>query len=184
VNKKCTKCQKRKKIDKFSKNYRYKDKLEIYCKKCIHTKYLKNYKKNKEIYKRTSKLYRKNFSEKIKKYKKEYYIKNKEYLLSYFNKWKILNKNKISKNSKRYREKNRNRYSYYATLRRNILINATPKWVNLNEIKRIYLYRPKGKVVDHIVPLKGKTVCGLHVPWNLQYLTKSQNSKKINKLIP
>lgn len=55
-----------------------------------------------------------------------------------------------------------------------------PKWAQLNEIKQFYLNCPLNHHVDHIVPLCGRLVSGLHVLENLQYLPASENLKKGN----
>lgn len=58
--------------------------------------------------------------------------------------------------------------------------NAVPPWADLEKIKDIYLHCPVGHHVDHIVPLQGKIVSGLHVETNLQYLPAFDNRSKSN----
>lgn len=59
--------------------------------------------------------------------------------------------------------------------------NAIPPWVDMDEIKKIYEKCPIGMHVDHIWALNGKYWSGLHVPWNLQYLTRFENQSKGNR---
>lgn len=56
-----------------------------------------------------------------------------------------------------------------------------PAWADKEAIIHFYGSCPDGFTVDHIVPIKGRNVCGLHVIENLQYLTKSHNASKSNK---
>jgi len=58
-----------------------------------------------------------------------------------------------------------------------------PKWADLKAIREFYMNKPKGYEVDHIIPLSGKLVSGLHVLENLQYLTIEENRSKNNKFI-
>lgn len=60
----------------------------------------------------------------------------------------------------------------------------TPSWADLNKIAEFYKNRPSGHHVDHIIPLNGKLVSGLHVENNLQYLSAEDNLAKNNKFIP
>ena len=60
-------------------------------------------------------------------------------------------------------------------------INRTPEWSDNVKLKEIYKNCPSGMHVDHIIPLNGELVSGLHVPENLQYLTPEENTSKYNK---
>lgn len=66
-----------------------------------------------------------------------------------------------------------------ARARRNRL--ATPPWADLEAIRAFYKATPPGMSVDHITPLRGKNICGLHVLENLQYLDAIENIRKSNR---
>lgn len=90
-------------------------------------------------------------------------------------------------NCKIWRAKNPYKQRIYNSNYRSKKLNATPLWLSdlhREDMDNIYIESQKlGLTVDHIVPLQGKTVCGLHVPWNLQLLSLSENSIKGNKLL-
>lgn len=80
-----------------------------------------------------------------------------------------------------WKKDNWDTYKVYLYARKQRVRQATPKWTDIHEIERIYRECPEGYHVDHIIPINGKDVSGLHVPWNLQYLLAVDNLKKSNK---
>ena len=76
-------------------------------------------------------------------------------------------------------------------LRRARKLMRTPNWLtdeHKAQIAELYMEAQIATIltgepyhVDHIVPLKGETVCGLHVPWNLQVLPGAENCSKNNQ---
>jgi len=82
--------------------------------------------------------------------------------------------------NKRVYENDKEKAFSYARKYREARKRATPKWADKKAIKMFYENRPDGYEVDHIYPIQGRTVCGLHVLNNLQYLTKQQNCAKFN----
>ena len=131
-----------------------------------------------------------NKSEAGRQAKKEYYARNREKVIE-----RAQSRPDILKRAYRQNHKDRNPevYKTLVSLRRRRFRLATPKWLTAEqklEIRLLYrlaieLSRRTGvrHVVDHIVPLHGETVCGLHVPWNLQVITQDENLRKFNKLI-
>lgn len=133
--------------------------------------------KNKEKYIQRQKVYRENNKDIVSKSRRNWKDRNEDYHSIY---------------SKEWREKYPERNNASSAKRRAAKLKATPRWLtkeHLDMIEDIYLKARElqeqdgiKRHVDHIVPLQGKGVCGLHVPWNLQILTEEQNQKKNNKL--
>jgi hypothetical protein len=111
---------------------------------------------------------------------KEYYEENKEQILEWQEAYR-----KETDAWRVFKENHPEAYKAHLLSNRKRLKNATPKCLSKqhkSEICIIYQTRPEGYHVDHIVPLRGKDVCGLHVPWNLQHLPAKENLKWSNKV--
>lgn len=129
------------------------------CSKCESFKLKIEYNKSSDTYDMLSYLCRD--CAKVKSAK--HYSENKSYFQEY---WKQHLPEQRAKNAKR----------------RALLLQRTVKWANLVEIEQFYINCPKGYHVDHYYPLQGKTVCGLHVLENLQYLPAAENLSKGNRM--
>lgn len=78
--------------------------------------------------------------------------------------------------------------------RRAAKMQRTPKWLTLNDLwmleEAYALAALRTKLfgfswhVDHIIPLQGKKVSGLHVPTNIQVIPWSTNVSKANNFLP
>jgi len=185
--KKCTKCGEVKGLECFNKSKNARDGLQSQCKVCK-----KEYQReNKE----RAREYKRKWRDKNKEYLKEYLQANKEYKKEYDRKYRKENIERIKEYEKersgKWRKENPDKNRAKSAKRRSRKLRATPEWLTEEQdlqIKLIYeeaieLEKADGikRHVDHIVPLQGKNVCGLHVPWNLQILTAEQNLRKSNK---
>lgn len=90
-----------------------------------------------------------------------------------------------------WRNQNKHKQAAYSSKKRADYLLRTPKWLDADAFKQMdeffYTAHMLGMHtgiayhVDHIVPLRGKIVSGLNVPWNLQILSKTENLRKKNK---
>lgn len=127
----------------------------------------------------------------IKKRTRAHAINNKEHVAKYQKAYRIANKHIQNINKRAWEKRNRPKKAAQLAKYRADKDKRTPPWLTQNDfgwIKLFYkhahlLSKSTGTLhsVDHIVPLRGTNVSGLHVPWNLQILTLQENSSKGNR---
>lgn len=149
---------------------------------------------DKELKKCTKCLLLKAFSSfyKVKKSKDGYTSYCSSCLSAYKRERYYQNLDRERERAKKWHHDNRARSNARTVQRRNTKRNQTPSWLSPIDVLHMQcLYqlsamrtKESGFVwhVDHIVPLKGKTVSGLHVPWNLRVIPATENLSKGNKL--
>lgn len=96
-------------------------------------------------------------------------------------KYREAHKEVIRERTQKYYESNRSEYMLRARNREIAKLRRTPSWADSGAIAFFYECRPAGCHVDHIIPLQGKAVSGLHVETNLQWLPIADNLSKGNK---
>ena len=192
----CSKCKIAKLLLDFGKRKTSKDGRKSACKVCLNSAKKVYYQKNKEAYLKTCRDYRTKNSAEVAEKRKVYDEKNREHIKGRYTRYYGENKQKIANRASLFRDNNKElfvergrrwRKNNPGLVRANTAkyraskLQRTPAWANFNEIAEFYKNCPQGYHVDHIIPLQGKLVSGLHVLSNLQYLTAEENLRKSNK---
>lgn len=122
---------------------------------------------------------------------KEYRLANKESVTATILAWREQNPGRYELAIKNWGLRNRDKRNATWMKRYTGKKNRTPTWLTDDELwmmEQAYdIASIRSKIlgikfhVDHIVPLQGKTVSGLHVPWNLQVIPAKLNQQKSNR---
>jgi hypothetical protein len=144
--------------------------------------------KNKEKRNAYAKQYRKDNPEKIKALAKEWAKANPEKIRAYGQKAVKAWLERNPEYSSNFYKANKERYVAARARRRAAQESATPSWLTAIDKAMIqemydvsearYIQTGIKHHVDHIVPINGKGVAGMHVPWNLQVITAHDNLSK------
>ena len=118
----------------------------------------------------------------------KYYAKNSEFVGELNLRWRVENDAELRSIRKRHYEINKGRYIAATKLRKSWIRRATPPWADLSKIADVYMLAQELTLstgvlhhVDHEIPLRGKSVCGLHVHYNLRPVPATENLKKGNR---
>lgn len=194
----CNKCEEEKPVASFSKRSRSNDGLQNQCKQCKSAYYGENkerqnantkawYQENKERHRElTSRRYQDNKESESAK-RKARYQQNKDKENATNNAWYEANRDKKLAKGREWYSNNKALVNASTTKRRLAKLQRTPPWADMSAIAEFYVEAKRLEEltgiqfhVDHIVPLQGELVSGLHVPANLQLLPAHENLSKSN----
>ena len=184
--KQCTKCAEVKTVDMFYKANR--KGLRSQCKACTKLFESIRAKANPQKQNARQKAWREANPEKAKVIAQRHFEKNRDVMYERTALWRETNREYVKELSRLWAKNNPSKMAAQASKRRAKLLSATPVWADFSAIQIEYdladwCSKATGVKyhVDHIVPLQGKNVCGLHVPNNLQVIPAMDNLKKKNK---
>jgi hypothetical protein len=160
----CTKCNEAKPETEFHRDKSRKDGLSNRCKPCVIT------------------------------HVKNYYVKNREAGIARAVQWARNNRERHNEKCAEWVKRNRGAVNARTARRYAAKTKATPVWAGpgtehswlINEIYDLALLRSEATgvawEVDHYYPLRGKSVSGLHVPFNLRVVLMTENRRKSNRV--
>jgi len=191
ANKQCAKCGEVKNTDEFYARKNTKDGLGYSCKRClIKSSQEWNIENAEKVKLRDMLRYIKNKQQQSTLHKK-WVENNRDKYNQYMRDWRKNNKEKELLTAKKARGISLDRRMANNAKRRAVARNATQLWANMFIIAEAHsLARERTRlakvkwVVDHIVPLRGNTVCGFHAHTNIQVITQKQNLEKRHLLWP
>jgi hypothetical protein len=144
--------------------------------------------KNPERVKSVESLWRQVNADYIREARREYLERNRDKILETYRVWRAKNCGQLKNKYAAWKKKNPAINRFHSNAYRAAKLKAKPNWANdfyISEAYDLSLLRSSVTgvkwVVDHIVPLKNKRVCGLHVEHNLQVITAKHNSSKSNR---
>ena len=116
-------------------------------------------------------------AEKVRAASRKWAEENKDKQRAYV----LTNKLSVQRTRAAWKKANPHKLAEYKAARRAAELNAMPAWADREQIKAVYrTAKELGLEVDHVIPLRGKTVSGLHVAENLQPLGSTENKRKGN----